>query len=179
MKIQLTQNQAIVILLIMLIIGQAALIITIMTARYAYKLNKQIETLQEQVQRYQQENKELQQATVPQELQSQPLQIKGLGTAIGQYTLTFYCPCHKCVGKKTIIRTASGTKPIHLRTIAVDKNKIPLGSIVYIEGHGIFIAEDTGSAIKGNRIDIFVKDHNEALSRGKQKANVYLLKRGY
>ena len=170
MRIQLTQNQAIVILLIMLIIGQAALIITIVTARYAYKLNKQIETLQEQVQRYQQENKELQ-ATAP--------QVKGLGTAIGQYTLTFYCPCHKCVGKKTVIRTASGTKPIHLRTIAVDKNKIPLGSIVYIEGHGIFIAEDTGSAIKGNRIDIFVKDHNEALSRGKQKANVYLLKRGY
>lgn len=169
MRIQLTQNQAIVILLIMLIIGQAALIITIVTARYAYKLNKQIETLQQQVQRYQQENKELQ--AVP--------QIKGLGTAIGQYTLTFYCPCHKCVGKKTVIRTASGTKPIHLRTIAVDKNKIPLGSIVYIEGHGIFIAEDTGSAIKGNRIDIFVKDHNEALSRGKQKANVYLLKRGY
>ena len=84
-------------------------------------------------------------------------------TNIGQFDLSFYCPCEKCVGKKKIVRTASGTKPKANYTIAVDTRIIPLGSILYIEGFGYFIAQDTGSAIKGNRIDIFVDSHQQAL----------------
>lgn len=99
-------------------------------------------------------------------------------TNIGQFDLSFYCPCEKCVGKKKIIRTASGTKPKANYTIAVDTRIIPLGSILYIEGFGYFIAQDTGSAIKGNRIDIFVDSHQQALKLGRKKANVYLLKKG-
>lgn len=99
-------------------------------------------------------------------------------TNIGQFNLSFYCPCEKCVGKKKIVRTASGTKPKANYTIAVDTRIIPLGSILYIEGFGYFIAQDTGSAIKGNRIDIFVDSHQQALKLGRKKANVYLLKKG-
>lgn len=99
-------------------------------------------------------------------------------TNIGQFDLSFYCPCEKCVGKKKIVRTASGTKPKANYTIAVDTRIIPLGSILYIEGFGYFIAQDTGSAIKGNRIDIFVDNHQQALKLGRKKANVYLLKKG-
>ena len=99
-------------------------------------------------------------------------------TNIGQFDLSFYCPCEKCVGKKKIVRTASGTKPKANYTIAVDTRIIPLGSILYIEGLGYFIAQDTGSAIKGNRIDIFVDSHQQALKLGRKKANVYLLKKG-
>ena len=99
-------------------------------------------------------------------------------TNIGQFDLSFYCPCEKCVGKKKIVRTASGTKPKANYTIAVDTRIIPLGSILYIEGFGYFIAQDTGSAIKGNRIDIFVDSHQQALKLGRKKANVYLLKKG-
>lgn len=99
-------------------------------------------------------------------------------TNIGQFDLSFYCPCEKCVGKKKIVRTASGTKPKANYTIAVDTRIIPLGSILYIEGFGYFIAQDTGSAIKGNRIDIFVDSHKQALKLGRKKANVYLLKKG-
>lgn len=99
-------------------------------------------------------------------------------TNIGQFELSFYCPCEKCVGKKKIVRTASGTKPKANYTIAVDTRIIPLGSILYIEGFGYFIAQDTGSAIKGNRIDIFVDSHQQALKLGRKKANVYLLKKG-
>ena len=95
---------------------------------------------------------------------------------LGKFELTWYCPCEKCVGKKKIIRTATGTTPGANRTIAVDPKQIPLGSIVYIVNHGYFIAEDTGGAIKGNRIDIFVDSHTEALQYGRKVANVYLLK---
>ncbi|MED4728333.1 3D domain-containing protein [Aneurinibacillus migulanus] len=52
--------------------------------------------------------------------------------------------------------TASGTTATSNRTIAVDRNVIPLGSVVTIDGYsGVFVAEDTGSAIKGNDIDMF------------------------
>ena len=37
------------------------------------------------------------------------------------------------------------------RTIAVDPDIIPLGSVVYVEGYGVRIAEDTGAYIKGDR----------------------------
>lgn len=99
-------------------------------------------------------------------------------TNIGQFELSFYCPCEKCVGKKKIVRTALGTKPKANYTIAVDTRIIPLGSILYIEGFGYFVAQDTGSAVKGNRIDIFVDSHQQALKLGRKKANVYLLKKG-
>ena len=51
------------------------------------------------------------------------------------------------------------------RTIAVDPTVIPLGSEVEINGQ-IYIAEDTGSAIKGNKIDLCVRSHSEAYARG-------------
>ena len=47
-------------------------------------------------------------------------------------------------------------------TIAVDPSVIPIGSRVYIEGLGYFVAQDTGSAIKGRRIDVFMNDLEEA-----------------
>ena len=51
------------------------------------------------------------------------------------------------------------------RTIAVDPRIIPLGSKVEINGR-IYIAEDTGGAIKGNRIDMCVSSHSEAYAKG-------------
>lgn len=94
---------------------------------------------------------------------------------LGKFELTWYCPCEKCVGKKKDVRTFTGTKPKQGRTIAVDPKKIPLGSIVYIQGYGYFIAEDIGGAIRGNHIDIFVNSHQEALENGKKVANIYLM----
>ena len=101
--------------------------------------------------------------------------IKANATALGSYKLTFYCPCEICNGALGVGQTASGTAPAEGRTIAVDSSIIPLGSRVYIEGYGTFIAEDTGSAIKNNKIDIFVSTHSRAEELGVQYANVYLL----
>lgn len=95
---------------------------------------------------------------------------------LGRFELTWYCPCEKCVGKKKEVRTYTGTKPKAGRTLAVDPNIVPLGSILYVQGYGYFIAEDIGSAIKGNHVDIYVDSHREALQNGKKIANIYLLK---
>ncbi len=67
--------------------------------------------------------------------------------------------------------TFTGTRAKEGHTIAVDPNVIPLGWWVYIEGFGFRRAEDTGSAVKGNRIDIYYDDDDFA--------NGFGLKKGY
>ena len=101
--------------------------------------------------------------------------IKANATALGNYKLTFYDPCVSCNGNDQAL-TATGTTLTEGRTIAVDPSIIPLGSRVFIEGYGVFIAEDTGGAIKGNKIDIAVTTHERANELGVQYANVYLLR---
>ncbi|MMZ43527.1 Cell wall-binding protein YocH precursor [compost metagenome] len=80
-------------------------------------------------------------------------------------------------------KTALGTKPIEGTTVAVDPNKIPLGTKLYIvcdsypEVNGIYEAQDTGSAIKGNKIDIYFNDNKRAkmLDFGNRQVKVYVL----
>ena len=48
------------------------------------------------------------------------------------------------------------------KVIAVDPNVIPLGSKVYVQGYGEATAADTGGAIKGNKIDVFVPSKSAA-----------------
>lgn len=75
--------------------------------------------------------------------------------------------------------TAMGLKPIRdpngISTIAVDPSVIPLGSKVYVEGYGIAIASDTGGAIKGNKIDIYLNSLSECISFGRQTVTVHIL----
>ena len=88
--------------------------------------------------------------------------------------VTAYCPCVKCCGKSDGI-TASGTKAIEGRTIAVDPRYIPYGTEVVIDGR-TYIAEDCGGAIKGNnRIDLFFDSHSEALAFGRQAKTVKVI----
>lgn len=61
-------------------------------------------------------------------------------------------------------------------TIAVDPRVIPLGTKVYVEGYGYAIAEDTGGAIKGNRIDVFLPSNSDAYTWGVRWVNLYILK---
>lgn len=90
----------------------------------------------------------------------------------GIFKVTHYCNCERCQGEY-IGATATGTAPKVGRTIAVDPDAIPLGSVVKIGGQE-YVAEDTGGAIKGNRIDIFVADHSEAMAKGIKEETVYL-----
>ena len=92
--------------------------------------------------------------------------------SLGEFKLTAYCSCSECCGIWSGSPTASGEMPMVNHTIAVDTSVIPFGTKVMINGN-IYIAEDTGSAIIGNRIDIYMSSHNEALNFGVQYAEVF------
>lgn len=94
--------------------------------------------------------------------------------SLGTFKLTAYCPCFRCCGKTDGI-TSSGTKATQGRTIAVDTRAIPYGTKVVINGN-TYTAEDTGGAIKGNRIDIYFNSHQEALNFGVQYKEVFIYK---
>ena len=97
-------------------------------------------------------------------LKIQELRAKPKKRLVGNFKITHYCSCSTCNGEWGS-KTALGTIMTPYRTIAVDPRVIPLGSKVEING-GIYIAEDTGGVIKGNRIDLCVSSHSEAYKRG-------------
>ena len=101
---------------------------------------------------------------------------KNQGRFLFEGNISFYCPNSCCNGSNSGI-TALGTPIVPWHTVAVDPNVIPLGSKLRIEGFdGItFVACDTGSAIKNNKVDVAVSSHSEAMNLGRQYRNVYLL----
>ncbi|RXZ79316.1 DUF348 domain-containing protein [Paenibacillaceae bacterium] len=88
-------------------------------------------------------------------------------------TLTAYTAGEASTGKKKGDKyygiTASGAKVKEGHTIAVDPKVIPLGWWVYIEGIGLRRAEDTGGAIKGNKIDVYFESESYAKKFGRKK----------
>ena len=77
--------------------------------------------------------------------------------------ITAYCSCAKCCGKTNGV-TAMGTKATAGRTVAAS-SKYSFGTKLNINGH-TYTVEDRGGAINGNRIDIYVNSHAEALAWG-------------
>jgi 3D (Asp-Asp-Asp) domain-containing protein len=65
---------------------------------------------------------------------------------------------------------------VHWGTVSVDPTVIPLGSRLLIEGYDtVFVAEDTGGGVHGNRIDIFFPDEAAAIRFGVQDRIVTVL----
>lgn len=90
-----------------------------------------------------------------------------------------YDACEECTGKGWE-DPASGITYIGVtatkdQTVAVDPDVIPLGTWLLIEDMGVFRAEDIGGAIKGNRIDIYMKSHQKALEFGLQEVTAWAL----
>ena len=81
--------------------------------------------------------------------------------------------CEGCSGV-----TANGTdlraNP-SLKVIAVDPDVIPLGTKVWVEGYGEAIAADTGGAIKGNKIDLFMANKSDASEWGRKTVTLKIL----
>ncbi len=94
------------------------------------------------------------------------------GTSLGSFVVTAYSDCEICQGK-WVGTTATGVAPQAGVTIAVDPKVIPLGTRVYIEGVGWRIAQDTGGAVKGKRIDLFLESYQAALNWGRQTKEVW------
>lgn len=105
---------------------------------------------------------------------------------LGEFKLTAYCSCEVCCGQwavdreldengNPIIYTASGAIAQANHTIAVDTSILPFGSEVYIPGYGFFVAEDTGYGVNGNHIDIYFKNHEDAVSHGVDYKDVWLI----
>ena len=128
-------------------------------------------------------------------LATQPEFQQSSSTKIILVTATAYCPgtpgsgCpvnkyghSHCCGAHTDGNTATGRRAIagngskdNPHIIAVDPKIIPLNTLVYLEGYGYAIAADTGSAIKGHKIDILFNKHQDALNFGRQMLKVHFL----
>lgn len=91
-----------------------------------------------------------------------------------------YASCGKNPGDRGYGITASGMRA-QRGVIAVDPRVIPLGTRLYIEStdsypdYGYAIAGDKGGAIKGNRVDLFMDSHSEAMRFGRRQVKVYIL----
>jgi 3D (Asp-Asp-Asp) domain-containing protein len=91
----------------------------------------------------------------------------------GSATVTMYT----CVELGGCAPTASGIWP-EPGVVAVDPTVIPLGSMVWIQGLGTFLAADTGSLVRGAHLDVFGWDYDEAIAWGVQQRAVLVFAPG-
>lgn len=89
--------------------------------------------------------------------------VSGTSGQSGVYKVTAYCSCAQCCGWSTGI-TASGAKATANHTIAAPST-FSFGTKVVINGV-TYTVEDRGGAIQGNRIDVYMDSHAEALQWG-------------
>lgn len=106
--------------------------------------------------------------------------------SLGEFRITAYCACKKCCDNwaecrplddngNPIVYGASGKVLTSGYSIAVDPSVIPYGTKVYIDGRE-YIAHDTGGAIDGNRIDLYMGSHKDALEWGVQYREIFVIK---
>lgn len=100
-----------------------------------------------------------------------------------------YCKCRKCCGKWADNRPTDkygdeivyGAANIPLEegvSIAADWDILPKGTVVEVEGYGVYTVEDTGSDIKGYKIDIFFDSHVIAEAFGRKTVAIKVLEQG-
>ena len=111
-----------------------------------------------------------------------PTVIESPGTSISEYrqieapepeAMIFEATAYCYTGN----RTATGTWPSR-GTIAVDPAIIPLGTRLYVEGYGEGIAEDTGGAIKGEILDLYMESEDECWDWGRRTVKVRIIEEG-
>ncbi len=102
---------------------------------------------------------------------SAPANASGKTYTMRATAYTAYCEgCSGITANGTDIRSNPG-----LKVIAVDPRVIPLGTKVWVEGYGEAIAADTGGAIKGNKIDVFIPSDGQARNWGVRTVTVKIL----
>lgn len=99
--------------------------------------------------------------------------VKAIKMVATAYDATFEST-GKNPGDKYYGITASGIR-VRPGIVAVDPKVIPLGTWLYVEGYGEALAADKGSAIKGNRIDLYYESPKDVSRYGKKTVKVYVL----
>lgn len=103
---------------------------------------------------------------------------KGMGMSVhtpnGYKRYTKKLRCEATAYIATGNPTATGIMP-YWGVIAVDPRVIPLGTKVYIPNYGVALAADTGGAVKGNIIDLFMHTYGQAINWGRRDVDVYIL----
>ena len=134
------------------------------------ELNK---TLKNKLANQEEENKQLKRKLEKQEVVNKQASRGGSRNKklAGTFTATAYGDNPSCQGK-WVGKTASGMKP-QRGVIAVDPRVIPLGTKLYIPGYGNCIAGDTGGAIKGHKVDLFMNSKSERKKFGRRQVRVY------
>jgi 3D (Asp-Asp-Asp) domain-containing protein len=95
---------------------------------------------------------------------------KGPPASESSFTATAYC---------TGRITATGTTPTD-KTVAADPAFLPMGSRIRLTGlderyNGVYVVRDTGSSIRGRRIDLYIRDCHEAVRFGRRSAKLSIL----
>ncbi|MEH6856458.1 LysM peptidoglycan-binding domain-containing protein [Priestia megaterium] len=141
------------------------------TAQAQQEQAAQEQAQKEQAAQQQQQAAQQQQQAAQQQQQQSQQQASGKSMTVEATAYT--ANCAGCSGT-----TATGvnlkSNP-NQRVIAVDPSVIPLGSKVYVEGYGQAVAADTGGAIKGNRIDVFVSSDSAAQDWGRRSVKITVI----
>lgn len=147
------------------------IIIVILSIGYMYN-KQQVKTV---VQQPEQQKIKIVEIETDKEVDAQAVEP----VSLGEFKLTAYCSCEICCGiwainrPNGIVYGAIGEELKEDYSIAVDPNVIPYRTEVIINGN-TYKAQDCGGAIKGNRIDVYFEDHNDALEFGVQYAEVFI-----
>jgi 3D (Asp-Asp-Asp) domain-containing protein len=99
---------------------------------------------------------------------SSPVVVAGPQPASGRFLGTFVVTCYDLTGT-----TASGSQA-GPGSVAVDPSVIPLGTRIVVGGAGTFVADDTGGAIVGHRLDIWEGTAADCANWGVQSQPVWL-----
>jgi 3D (Asp-Asp-Asp) domain-containing protein len=96
---------------------------------------------------------------------------------VKEFTVSASAYTASCAGCSGITKTGINLKKNPgLKVIAVDPRVIKLGTKVYVDGYGYAVAGDTGGAIKGNKIDVFIPTKSAALKWGRKNVKIKILK---
>ncbi|MFK7676630.1 LysM peptidoglycan-binding domain-containing protein [Bacillus sp. Wb] len=150
-------------------------------AEQAQKEQQQAQAEQAQKEQQQaqaeQAQKEQQQAQAEQAQQQQQQPAESSQQASGKsMTVEATAYTANCAGCSGTTATGVDLKANpNQKVIAVDPSVIPLGSKVYVEGYGEAVAADTGGAIKGNRIDVFVPAEGDAQQFGRKSVKITVM----
>ncbi len=92
-----------------------------------------------------------------------------------EYIVTAYLPIDSAEGRYSGL-TASRAVAKPYFTVAVDPTVVPINSWIWIEGLGWWKAQDTGDAIRGQKIDLCLSIREVTKELGRRKMRIKILK---